>query len=154
MARLNLPLPGRFPLLVRDFWFCTSQVLFLRDRISEADVDFQQHMQWHPSILHTHSELLICLFVFGCARSLLLLMGFLQLQQAGLRSVAVLGFLTAAASLVEEHRLQGTQARQLCRTGLVALWRVRSSQTRDRTHVPCIGRQVPWATREVQRGFF
>ena len=26
--------------------------------------------------------------------------------------------------------------------GLVAPWRVGSSQTRDRTHVPCIGRQI------------
>ena len=37
-------------------------------------------------------------------------------------------------------------------TGLVALRSVGFSQTRDRTHVPCIGRQTPnpWTTREVQ----
>ena len=37
-------------------------------------------------------------------------------------------------------------------TGLVALRFVDSSQTRDRTRVPCIGRQTPnhWPTREVQ----
>ena len=27
--------------------------------------------------------------------------------------------------------------------GLVAPWHVESSQTRDRTHVPCIGRWIP-----------
>jgi len=38
----------------------------------------------------------------------------------------------------------------LC-TGLVALRHVGSSQTRDRTHVPCIGRCIlnPWTTLEV-----
>ena len=35
--------------------------------------------------------------------------------------------------------------------GLVAPWRVGSSQTRDRTHVPCIGRQIlnHWTTGEA-----
>ena len=34
--------------------------------------------------------------------------------------------------------------------GLVAPWQVESSQTRDRTRVPSIGRQIPkhWTTRE------
>ena len=34
--------------------------------------------------------------------------------------------------------------------GSVAPWYVRSSQTRDQTHVPCSGRQIPnhWTTRE------
>ena len=43
------------------------------------------------------------------------------------------------------------QAQQLQRTGLVALWHVGSSQTRDRIHVPCIGRQTPnhCTTREA-----
>ena len=43
------------------------------------------------------------------------------------------------------------QAQWLRCTGLVALWHVESSWTRDPTHVPCIGRQIlnPWATREV-----
>ena len=36
-------------------------------------------------------------------------------------------------------------------TGLVALWHVGSSQTRDRIHVPCIGRRIlnHRATKEV-----
>ena len=35
--------------------------------------------------------------------------------------------------------------------GSAALWLVESSQTRDRTHVPCIGRWIlnHWSTREV-----
>ena len=37
--------------------------------------------------------------------------------------------------------------------GLVAPQRVGSSQTRDRTHVPCIGREILnyWTTREVPK---
>ena len=36
-------------------------------------------------------------------------------------------------------------------TGLVALWHVESSRTRDRTRVPCIGRRIHnhYATREA-----
>ena len=45
------------------------------------------------------------------------------------------------------------QAQQLWCTGLVALWHVGSSTTRDRTCVPCIGRWIlnHCATREVPR---
>ena len=44
------------------------------------------------------------------------------------------------------------QAQQSWRTGLVPLRHVESPQSRDRTHVPCIGRQIldHWTTREVQ----
>ena len=40
---------------------------------------------------------------------------------------------------------------QLWCMGLVALWHVGSSWTRDRTHVPCIGGQIlnPWTIREA-----
>ena len=43
------------------------------------------------------------------------------------------------------------QTQQLWLTGLVAPWHVGSSQTRARTHVPCIGRQIlnHCATREA-----
>ena len=76
--------------------------------------------------------------------------------------------LSAVASLVEEHSLQGfsscsmwaqrllltgcrAQAQCLWHTGLVALWHVGSSRTRDGTRVSCIGKQVlyHWATREA-----
>ena len=55
-----------------------------------------------------------------------------------------------------EHGLQGAQAQQLTYTGLVAPWHVGTSQTRDRTHVPCIGRRIlyHWTTRETQRNLF
>ena len=40
---------------------------------------------------------------------------------------------------------------RLCSAGLVALKHVEYSRTRDRTYVPCTGRQIlnHWATREV-----
>ena len=45
----------------------------------------------------------------------------------------------------------GSRAQWLWRTGFVAPWHVGSSQTRDRTHVPCLGRWIlnHWTTREV-----
>ena len=76
----------------------------------------------------------------------------------------VLGLLTAKASLVAENRLQARGLQQLwlkdsrglaqllwC-TSLVALRHVGSSQTRDGTLVPCIGRWIltHWTTREAQ----
>ena len=56
--------------------------------------------------------------------------------------------LIVMASPVAEHRLQ-----QLWFMGLVAPRHVGSSRTRDRTHVPCIGRSIlnHWTTREVPR---
>ena len=50
----------------------------------------------------------------------------------------------------------GTWAQYLWCTGLVAPWHVGSSQTRARTRVPCIGRQIlnHCATREVLIFFF
>ena len=46
---------------------------------------------------------------------------------------AALRRLTAVASLAVEHRLQGVQAQQLCRTDLAAPWHVESFWARDRT---------------------
>ena len=45
---------------------------------------------------------------------------------------------------------------QLWGTGFVALWQGRSSHTRDRTYVSCIGRQIlnHWTSRKVLDGFF
>ena len=65
--------------------------------------------------------------------------------------LSLLGPLTITASLVAEHRLQ---TRRLSSCGsraqlLRGMWE--SSQTRTRTHVPCIGRQIlnHCATREA-----
>ena len=62
------------------------------------------------------------LFVFGCARSLL-----------------------------SEGFFSSCGAWALGNTGLVAPWHVASSQTRDQTRVPCMGRWIlnHWTTREV-----
>ena len=64
--------------------------------------------------------------------------------------IAVRGPLTIAASLVAEHRLQTRRLRS-CGTGPAAPRHVGSSQTRARTRVPCIGRQIlnHCATREA-----
>ena len=68
--------------------------------------------------------------------------------------IAVRGPLTVAASLVAQA--PDVQAQQLWLTGLVALRHVGSSQTRARTRVPCIGRQIlnHCATREAPHGLF
>ena len=62
--------------------------------------------------------------------------------QEGLPFVAVHGFLTAVAPLVAEHRLQAEGSSKCGTQALVALWHTESSQTRDRTHVPCISRRT------------
>ena len=73
----------------------------------------------------------------------LLCMGFLQLWGGGPLLVVLHGLLIAVASLFGGQRL--------CSAGLVALKHVEYSRTRDRTYVPCTGRQIlnHWATREV-----
>ena len=65
--------------------------------------------------------------------------------------ITVRGPLIIAASLVAEHRLQTRRLSKLWLTGLVAPWHVGSSQTRARTRVSCIGRQIlnHCATREA-----
>ena len=46
---------------------------------------------------------------------------------------------------------RGSRCMGFSSCGSVALWHVESPQTRDQTHVPCIGRGTPnhWTTREV-----
>ena len=74
-----------------------------------------------------------------CARA------FSSCGERGPLFIAVRGPLTIAASRC------GAQAQQLWLTGLVAPRHVGSSQTRARTRVPCIGRQIRnhRATREA-----
>ena len=70
--------------------------------------------------------------------------------------IAVHGLLIAFASccraLAPERRLSSYG----WWIGLVAPWHVESFWTRDRTHVPCIGRWIlsHWTTREVHPGCF
>ena len=70
--------------------------------------------------------------------------------------IAVLRLLLTVASLALEHRLRVQELQYLGPVGLVALLHVESSQTRDRTCIPCISRRIlyHWTTREVQRVVF
>ena len=101
-------------------------------------------------------------FVAACGLSLVAV-------SRGHSLVVVHGLLTEVASLTAEHRGQSvwlgsggsqalglTQARELRCTGLVALWHVESSRTRDQSCVPCTGRQIlnHWTTREILFPYF
>ena len=81
-----------------------------------------------------------------CARA------FSSCGERGPLLITVRGPLTIAVSLVAEHRLQ-THRLSSCgsRACLLAPLHVGSSQTRARTRVPCIGRQIlnHCATREA-----
>ena len=85
---------------------------------------------------------------FGCAGSPLLLSS--DCNERGLVFISVQGLLIVGASLVE-HGLQECGLQWLQHVGLVAPWQVGSSWTRDRTLVPCIGKQIlnHWTTREA-----
>ena len=94
---------------------------------------------------------LFIIFIFGCVGSSFLCEGFPQLRQVG----ATLH----RGARASHHRgppccgaqAPDAQAQQSWLTGLVAPRHVGSSQTRARTHVPCIGRQIlsHCATREA-----
>ena len=106
----------------------------------------------------------IYLFIFFClhwdfvaARGLSLVVA-----SEGYFLAVVLGLSVAVASLVMEQGLYSTGSvvvvlglpvamASLVDRGFVALWHMRSSQTMDRTCVPCIGRQIlnHWTTREA-----
>ena len=91
------------------------------------------------------------LFIFGCVGSSFLCEDFLQLQRAGAtlhrgaRASHYRGLSCCGAQAPD------TQAQQLWLTGPAAPRHVGSSQTRARTRVPCIGRQIlnHCATRET-----
>ena len=92
-------------------------------------------------------KIYLFIFIFGCVGSSFLCEGFLQLRRAG----ATLHRGVRASHHRGLSRC-GAQAQQLWLTGLVAPRHVGSSQTRARTRVPCIGRQIlnHCATREAQ----
>ena len=87
-------------------------------------------------------HLFIYSLTFGCAGSSSL--------SAGFSLVAEHGLLILVTSLVVAQGFQWGSV-VLCCTGLADPWHVASSQTRDRTHVPCTGRWIlnHWTTREV-----
>ena len=96
------------------------------------------------------------MFIFGCVGSSFLCEGFLQLRRVGAtlhhgaRDCHYRGLSCCGAEAPD------AQAQSLWLTGPVALRHVGSSQTRARTRVPCIGRQIlnHCATREAQGYFF
>ena len=108
--------------------------------------------KWQVALLYF--LFIYVLFSFGCVGSSLLLMGFLQLWRAGATLhcgawVSHCGGLSccgawALGTRAQQLWLEGSraQAQQLWRKGLVAPQHVGSSQTRARTCVPCIGRQI------------
>ena len=69
----------------------------------------------------------------------------------GYSPVVVHELLIAAVFLVGERRLWECRPHELWPTGLVALWHMGSSQTRDGSHDLCTGRLIlmQYVTREV-----
>ena len=90
----------------------------------------------------------LCLFIFGCPGSLLLLEGFLQLQRMRDALCCSAWDSHCGGFSLPEHGLQSTQAlaaahsrvctQQLWCMNLVALMHVGSSWTRDQTHTPAL----------------
>ena len=113
--------------------------------------------QKHPfSLFFFFLILFIYLFIYGCAGSSFLCDGFLQLQQVGAtlhRSVRASHYRGLSCCRAQAP---DAQAQQLWLTGLVALRHVGSSQTRARSRVPRIGRQIlnDCATREAPDSTF
>ena len=79
-----------------------------------------------------------------------LLWAFVAALVVGYSLVLACRLLIAVISLVLDHGLY-RMGQAVVPRGLVALWHVESSQARDETHVPCIGRWTlnHWTTREV-----
>ena len=91
-------------------------------------------------------NLFIYLFIFiiyGCVGSSFLCEGFLHLRRAG--ATLHRGVWASHCRSLSRCGAQApdAQAQWLWLTGLATLRHVVSSQTRARTHVPCIGRQTP-----------
>ena len=104
-----------------------------------------------PFFFFFNFYLFIYLFFSGCFGSSFLCQGFLRLWQAGAtlhrgERVSHYRGLSCCGAQAPD-----AQAQQSWLTGLVAPWHVGSSQTRARTRVPCISRQIlnHCATREA-----
>ena len=85
------------------------------------------------------------LFIYSCTGSSLLHTGFLYLQRVGAILCSTQVFHWGGFSCCRARALD-TQT-----SVAVVLRHVESSQTRDQTYVPCVGRQIlnHWTTREV-----
>ena len=86
---------------------------------------------------------LVLSFIFGCTGS----------RCRGRAFSSCDGFSSCEAQALQcvDFSSFGPRAQELRHPSLVTPWHVESSQTRDRTCVPCINRQIPThcATREV-----
>ena len=126
-------------------------------RVFMAVVLIQSGLGQEPRFIYLFIfNLLIYLFIFGCVGSSFLWEGFLQLWQAGAtlhRSARASHYRGLSCCGAQDP---DAQAQQLWLKGLVAPWHVGSSQTRARTRVPCISRQIlsHCATREARQGLF
>ena len=118
------------------------------------------YFRFFLSFLVLH-KIVVCLIIDGFFEKLLwLYFGFiciyLFLVMLGLRccmwAACCAGFscCESQAAHVRAHQLLRAQA-QCGHTGLVALWFMESSHTRDWTHVPHIGRKIlnHWTTGEI-----
>ena len=108
------------------------------------------------SEVQVYSWLTDCLVARGCTGALPLCAGFSSGGERGLFWVAVHRLPAVVAPLVAEHRLRakasvgaaqapsscGSRAQHSWSRGSVALRRVESPHTRDRTCVPCTGRPI------------
>ena len=111
----------------------------------------------------TQSTILKNVFIFGCAGSSLQLGLFSSCNKWGLLSSCCEWASRWVPALVAEHRARGHSGFSSCAPGLssagsvvvvrgwVSPQHVDSSRTRDRIHIPCIGRQIlnHWTIREV-----
>ena len=112
------------------------------------------------SFFFWHHFFLICflIYLFLAVLGLRCAQAFSFVESGGYSSLRCMGFSLRQLLLLRSTGSRhvgfsscGTQPQQLCHTGLVAPRDVGSSQTRDRTHVPCIGRWIlnHCTTREV-----
>ena len=103
---------------------------------------YSQDMNYIDMALFFKIIIYLFIYLFGCVGSSFLCEGFLQLRQAGAtlhrgaRASHYRGLSRCGAQTPD------AQAQQLWLTGLVAPRHVGSSQTRARTCVPCISRQI------------
>ena len=107
---------------------------------------------WNQSPVDTQGQLYMSCFLFffkykfiyllGCVGSSLLCAGFsLVAASGGYSSLQCVGF-SLWWLLLLWNTGSRAQAQQLWCTGLVALWHVGSSQSRDRTRYSCIDRRI------------
>ena len=102
-------------------------------------------------LLFFNFSFFIYIFIFVCTGYALLSCGFSLVVASGGLSLVVLPRL-----LLLQSTGSRVQAQHLWCMGMDALWHVGSSQTRDRTCVPCTERQIliHHTVRQVERPFY